>query len=69
MKTKIISKKSLLYQIVMERFSQEFDIKDICEIYVNSKDKVYTATWIDCNGVTNVDSGYLPGIDTTIKFI
>lgn len=69
MNTKIISQKSLLHQIVMKKFSTELDVKEIIEIYVNSKDKICSATWIYCNGITNVDSGYLPDFDTKIKFI
>lgn len=44
MTIKEVSKKSLLYQIVIERFSKQFGVKNIIEIYVNTVDKVYAAT-------------------------
>ena len=69
MKTKIISRQSLLYQIVIERLSEMIDVKEVIEIYVNSTEKMYTATWIDLNGITHTNSGHLPDINTTIKFI
>jgi hypothetical protein len=57
------------YDKSLTAFRKQFkDVVKINKLYVNDENKVYSAEWIDSNGVINFNGGYAPDVAKEIIF-
>ena len=71
-KTKVLKRSKNLYITSLAKIRVQYGITKVVrltKLYMNEAGRIYAGEWIDDEGVTNFNSGYILELDTIIQII